>query len=129
MRKVTQAIVDAWSSRSRKTVQNTRTDGTSIWLHDNEIVRRVGSDVEFTLAGWPTVTTRDRLNGVLRDYGIGIYQTRGHQYASVGGYDRVVPLEDDHWYSVDFLRFGDTQTQAPVFEPDIDQWAILEGRA
>lgn len=76
MRKVTQQIADAFMARKSKTIGNTHTDGESIWLHGNEIVRRNESDqIEVSLAGWPTPTTRERLT----PFAI-IYQRKGEQY-------------------------------------------------
>jgi len=76
MRKVTQQIADAFMARKSKTIGNTHTDGESIWLHGNEIVRRNESDqIEVSLAGWPTPTTRERLT----PFAI-ICQRKGEQY-------------------------------------------------
>ena len=63
-RKVTDAIVDAWLSGATKTYGNSHTDGTSLFLHGNEIARRSGEQIEICTAGWDTVTTRERLNGI-----------------------------------------------------------------
>jgi len=73
MRKVTQEIVEAWARGDSLTSGNTSTDGQSIWLHGNAIAwKTFDADViALTLAGYPTVTTRERLNGVLNFYGIG----------------------------------------------------------
>jgi hypothetical protein len=73
MRKVTAEIVKAWARGDSLTVGNTSTNGTAIFLHGHGIVWKTDdSDViALTLAGWPTVTTRERLNGVLKFYGIG----------------------------------------------------------
>ena len=73
MRKVTREIVQAWARGDSLTVGNTCTDGDTIWLHGNAIVWKTGDAdvIALTLAGWNTVTTRERLNGVLNFYGIG----------------------------------------------------------
>ena len=73
MRKVTAQIVKAWARGKCCTNGNTATNGDSIWLHGNAIVWKTGDAdiIALTLAGWPTVTTRERLNGVLNFYGIG----------------------------------------------------------
>ena len=73
MRKVTAEIVKAWARGESRTIGNTSTDGDSIWLHGNPIAWKTGDAdiIALTLAGWPTVTTRERLNGVLNFYGIG----------------------------------------------------------
>lgn len=71
MRKVTAEIVKAWARGDSLTVGNTSTNGFEIYLHGNEIVHKCkGEVIGLTLAGWPTVTTRERLNGVLNFYGI-----------------------------------------------------------
>ena len=76
MRKVTQQIANAFMARKAKTIGNTHTDGESIWLHGNEIVRRNESDeIEISLAGWPTVTTRERLKPFAN-----VCQRKGEQY-------------------------------------------------
>lgn len=64
MRKVTQQIKDAFDARQERRIGNTYTDGQSVWLHDNMIVDRRGSDIYASLAGWNTPTTRERVNGI-----------------------------------------------------------------
>ena len=73
MRKLTREIVEAWARGDRLASGNTSTDGETIRLHDNAIAwKTFDADViALTLAGYPTVTTRERLNGVLNFYGIG----------------------------------------------------------
>jgi hypothetical protein len=63
MRATTKTVMSAFLDGRSKTVKNTRTDGRTVWLHGHAIIRRDGSGIEFTLAGWNTVTTRERLNG------------------------------------------------------------------
>ncbi len=72
MRKVTERIKKAFEQGVSLKVGNTRTDGTSVFLHGNEIIKRDASGlVMATLAGWNTPTTRERINGIT---GLGIYQ-------------------------------------------------------
>jgi hypothetical protein len=72
MRKVTEQIKQAFNQGLSKKVGNTRTDGKSVFLHGNEIIKRDASGlVMATLAGWNTPTTRERINGIT---GLGIYQ-------------------------------------------------------
>lgn len=72
MRKVTQQIKQAFERRESKTIGNTKTDGNTVWLHGNAIVKR-GFDglVIASLAGWNTPTTRERVNGIT---GLGFHQ-------------------------------------------------------
>jgi hypothetical protein len=65
MRKVTQQIKQAFERRESKTIGNTRTDGNTVWLHGNAIVKRDPDGlVRWSLAGWNTPTTRERVNGI-----------------------------------------------------------------
>ena len=65
MRKVTQQIKKAFNQGKSLKVGNTRTDGQTIWLHGNANVKRdPGGMVRWSLAGWNTPTTRERVNGI-----------------------------------------------------------------
>lgn len=65
MRKVTQKIKAAFEAGKSLTVGNTKTDGQTVWLHGNAIVKRDASGLVLaSLAGWNTVTTRERVNGI-----------------------------------------------------------------
>jgi len=72
MRKVTREIIKSWARCECRTIGNTSTNGTAIFLHGHGIVWKTDDAdvIALTLAGWPTVTTRERLNGVLNFYGI-----------------------------------------------------------
>jgi hypothetical protein len=74
MRKVTEQIKHAFFLGESLTVGNTTTDGTSVFLHGNEIIRRDSSElILWTLAGWNTPTTRERINGILN---AGVHQVK-----------------------------------------------------
>tara|TARA_B110000467_G_C17962811_1_gene285999 strand:+ start:235 stop:543 length:309 start_codon:yes stop_codon:yes gene_type:complete len=65
MRKVTEQIKQAFSQGTSLKVGNTRTDGQTVWLHGNAIVKRDPDGlVRWSLAGWNTPTTRERVNGI-----------------------------------------------------------------
>lgn len=70
MRKVTKEIVTAFLKKESKRSSNTSTDGDSIILHGNIIAFRRGNSIIATLSGYPTVTTRERLNGLCKSLGI-----------------------------------------------------------
>lgn len=58
---------------------------TLLKLHGNIIARkdRTTAGLQMTLAGWPTLTTRERLNTLLNEYGaphFGFFQKAGKQY-------------------------------------------------
>ena len=65
MRNITERIVNAWQRGEPLQTGNSMTDGKSIFLHANEIVRRDDDGRLFVrTAGWNTVTTRERLNAI-----------------------------------------------------------------
>lgn len=65
MRKITKEIIAAFLSRETKTTGNSRTDGTTLYLHDNAIAKHcLDGSMRITTAGWNTPTTRERLNGL-----------------------------------------------------------------
>jgi hypothetical protein len=65
MRKVTQRIKQAFEQGKSLKVDNTETDGQTVWLHGNAIVKRDPDGlVRWSLAGWNTTTTRERVNGI-----------------------------------------------------------------
>src|SRR5258708_35088119 len=64
MRKITKDIVFAFNNGFVKKVDDTETDGISIWLHDNKIAEKIGNELWITNAGWRSNTTKERLNGL-----------------------------------------------------------------
>ena len=65
MRKVTEQIKKAFEQGKAKKVKNTKTDGQTVWLHGNAIVKRDPDGlVRWSLAGYNTPTTRERVNGI-----------------------------------------------------------------
>ena len=65
MRKVTEQIKQAFDNGQKLKVRNTKTDGKTVWLHGNAIVKRDPDGlVRWSLAGWNTPTTRERVNGI-----------------------------------------------------------------
>lgn len=66
MRKETYKVMRAFLDRKSARGNNTTTDGNAVWLFGNKIAwRAANGDINITLAGWNTVTTRERLNGLL----------------------------------------------------------------
>ena len=66
MRKVTKQVCRAFVNGESKTIGNTSTDGQHLWLHGNLIAAKTEDKcIQVTMAGWPTVTTRERLNGLI----------------------------------------------------------------
>ena len=74
MRKVTERIKQAFEQGTSLKVDNTRTDGQTVWLHGNAIVKRDPDGlVRWSLAGWNTSTTRERVNGIAN---AGVHQVK-----------------------------------------------------
>ena len=66
MRKVTQQIKNAFEQGKSLKVGNTETDGKTIWLFGHAIVKRDPDGlVRWSLAGHNTMTTRERVNGIV----------------------------------------------------------------
>jgi len=65
MRKETKLIVTAFLAGKAASAARTKTNGTTLFLHDNPIAwHEKDGTIAMTLAGWPTPTTRERLNGL-----------------------------------------------------------------
>ena len=82
MRKVTEKIKEAFKLRKSLKIGNTETDGETVWLFGNPIVKRDQSGlVLWSLAGWNTVTTRERVNGIVD---AGVRQVKGRPVLANG---------------------------------------------
>ncbi len=112
MRKITEqaalAFANAWEfGKSNTMVTVEHVDGveqTKLFLHGNLIASMMNGELMMTLAGWPTPTTRERLNGLLVVLGRpeGFWQSKHHQW--FGTLDTNRGIEDAEWVRVDLLR-------------------------
>jgi len=103
MRKETKKIAQAFARGQAAKAARTETDGRTVWLHGNRIAQREDDGtVWVTLAGWGTVTTRERLNGICDELGapFGFCQRDHSQRVitagglfDVGEHDRVTIIE------------------------------------
>lgn len=83
MRKESEKIALAFAKRKPATAKRTSTDGEKVTLHVNTIAWwNADGSLSLTLAGWPTATTRDRLNAICEVLGYGrpFHQKRNVQY-------------------------------------------------
>lgn len=108
MRQITQDATRAFMQRVPFNRSNTMTDGTTLFLHGNAIARWTGEgvsahDLEISMAGWDSNTTRERLNGL--PY-VRLYQRKGTQY--LNGYE----LDTSAW--VKPFTFGADLAEAGV---------------
>jgi hypothetical protein len=89
----------------RKTIGNNtvaQRDGhaVNIYLHASLIVTLTEFSVDYTLAGWPTVTTRERLSQFLRPFGRGVGQRNGRQVLVRLSDGKTYPLDERATYTL-----------------------------
>lgn len=70
-------MIKAFLERRYCKVSNTETDGNNLILFGNLIAYHKGGNIYISSAGWRTVTTKDRLNGLP---GVSISQKQGSWY-------------------------------------------------
>lgn len=77
MRQITERICRAFEQRRTLKIDNSHTDGTSLWLFGNKIAEWREDGIWITDAGWQSKTTKERLNGLT---GVHITQRAGSWY-------------------------------------------------
>lgn len=109
MRKVTEKIAEAFKNGRKLSISNTSTDGQSVFLHGHRIAWRDNNKLYISMCGWPTVTTRERINGVLDVYEscIRLCQRKGEQgfttvglNASLFGKDNFESINENNSYHI-----------------------------
>lgn len=99
MRKITREIVNAFQNSRSLTIGNSRTNGESLWLFGNKIAEIKRDGLWITNAGWKSVTTKERLNGLS---GVNIQQVRGKWFLNENEWDGT-------WVNVDgWNQYGNT---------------------
>lgn len=97
MRKVTKTVVDAFLAGECKSCGNSTAYPDSLTLHGNRIVeRRADGSIWFTFAGWPTDTTKERINGLLD----ALHSPRTHIKAG-RLYWAGLEIDCNEWYEVE----------------------------
>jgi hypothetical protein len=95
MRKVTQEAVSAFQAgrnyRNGATRVVQSSDGVVLLLHGSIIAKDEGDGLQVSLAGYPTKTARERLNGLP---GVRVNQVEGVQYLN------GVPIPEDGFVTV-----------------------------
>ena len=107
MRRETQKIMTAFYRGLPARAARTHTDGQTVWLHNNTIAWRSNdNDISFCLAGWPTTTTRERINGLLTTFGWGRWgvSQRNHEQWLVHHAEKVTEIGDYEVISLSTLR-------------------------
>lgn len=96
MRQITRDIVRAFNRGLTLKIDNSRTDGTSLWLFDNKIAEFRNDELWISNAGWTSATTKERLNGLS---GVNIVQRRGTWFLNGREWD-------GRWVNVDAWNDG-----------------------
>jgi len=104
MRQVTREVCGSFKDHKARTVGNSHTDGATLYLHGNAIAQWRDDGLYITNAGWPTVTTKERLNGL---DGVRIHQEKGQWYLNGHKWD-------GEWIRVDTFKgnVSDDDTKA-----------------
>lgn len=102
MRKVTKKIANAFHNEEKLKVSNTYTDGQAVWLHGNKIIERRQDGIWFTLAGWNTNVTRERLSGILPDTSVSCRKSNAFLYTG----NRSSYIEDHEWINLNQFNQG-----------------------
>ncbi|MDE3244468.1 MAG: hypothetical protein KGN80_00160 [Acidobacteriota bacterium] len=107
MRQVARVIAEAFKAGRCASCGNTRTDGYVVYLHGNPIVRRIGKKTQISLAGYPTATTRSRINDTMCVLGIEfhLFQAHGEQWISGTDYAGLrfeISMPETGWVDVEW---------------------------
>lgn len=100
MRKITEHAAWAFVCRENFRQSNTQVlvmgDTVTLGLHGNAIARREGGKLSISLAGWDTLTTRERLNGLLDVLGLDsrLVRVKGETVLVTGSDTAEMPLYD-----------------------------------
>lgn len=110
MRQITRDIVRAFESHNSLRIDNSRTDGQSLWLFNNRIADWRADGLWITNSGWTSVTTKERLNGLT---GVHIQQVRGNWFLNGRAWD-------GEWINVDAWNDSITYVNDVAQEPEFD---------
>ena len=108
MRKISQNIATSFYAGKPLHIDNTYTDGEKVYLHSNLIAKKIHPDkLEISLAGYPTMTTRERLNSILNVFGFDHYiqQKEGKRYLVHEPADSKHIIPEDKF--IGFKRVGE----------------------
>ena len=102
MRKITEQAVKAFYLNEKFSQGNTSVIDGAMYLHGNKIAVLDGKEgIKFSLCGWNTTTTRERLNGILYGHGK-IYQKKGVLfYSATKG--KGIKIDECETYNLDEL--------------------------
>lgn len=97
MRSVTEQVVNAFLNGRTTSVSNSFTNGKELYLHGNKIAMfNDKGQLEISLCGWNTVTTRERLNGIFEIGGYNLKLSTKKGQAMING----IAIDDDRYYAI-----------------------------
>ena len=97
MRNVTEQIVNAFLNGRTASVSNSYTNGKELFLHGNKIAMfNDKGQLEISLCGWNTVTTRERLNGLFEIGGYNLKLSTKQGTPKING----IPIDEDRYYAI-----------------------------
>jgi hypothetical protein len=103
MREITRKAVDSFFSGRNfsrdNTVVSAKGYNKAIFLHGNCIFRTVENYYGFSLCGWNTNTTRERLNGILSKFNSYIKQKNWNLFYIHNG--KEFPINENETYFID----------------------------
>lgn len=101
-----QPVIEAFMHRQpHKAIANTKTDGTTLFLHCNAIARwwPNAGPLEVTDAGYNTILTRHRLNSIP---GVSVYSRHGDRRGRDGELTLQGEAWDGEWKTIQPLIFS-----------------------
>lgn len=101
MSKAGKEVILAFLYMEPRTNRHDSTDGKRLMYRGNVIAEHRESGLWITMAGWPSVTTRARLNtlGSMVNPGFHVYQKDHEQYLD-RRYDSEIPVDPNREYRV-----------------------------
>ena len=92
MRKITKEAVYAFNRGFHFKKSNTEVTQGAFYLHGNKIAKKVNGGVLVSDGGWQSNTTKERLNGILSNYGLLVIQKNWNWYIIKNDF-----LNDKRW--------------------------------
>tara|TARA_R100001082_G_scaffold25606_1_gene12641 strand:+ start:577 stop:987 length:411 start_codon:yes stop_codon:yes gene_type:complete len=130
MRNISIAIAKAFNDRRTKSLGNSHTDGEGLYLHGHKIAfwdeDHNGEILSFSMCGWGTVTTRERLNSLFHvlGFGISIKQKNHEQVLMFKG--KNIPIGDlqqvNFHTDLNVITFGSKNISLPKYEAIKQGW-------
>ena len=92
MRQITKMAAAALHRRQMFKMANTIVDGTAMYVHGSCVAAVMPQGIQFSMSGWPTKLTRERLNGVFDKFGLAavLFQRKGEQLLSLPSGDQLI---------------------------------------